>query len=65
MSWGGYFIFIGGVGAFFTGAIIVIVAYRKLMDRPLSWKKEAGVAAMLFTATAVVVLIVKLVKLIF
>ncbi len=61
MSWGTYFIFLGIVGAFLTGVIIVFATYRVLINRPLSRKKQTSVAAMAFATTAIGALIWKLI----
>ncbi len=61
MSWGTYFIFLGIVGAFLTGVIIVFATYRILINRPLSRKKQTSVAAMAFATTAIGALIWKLI----
>ncbi len=61
MGWGTYFIFLGIVGAFLTGVIIVFATYRILINRPLSRKKQTSVAAMAFATTAIGALIWKLI----
>ena len=61
MSWDIYFIFLGILGAFLTGVIIVFATYRILINRPLSRKKQTSVAAMAFATTAIGALIWKLI----
>ena len=61
MGWGTYFIFLGIVGAFLTGVIIVFATYRILINRPLSRKKQTRVAAMAFATTTIGALIWKLI----